>query len=158
MAAAGTLDEVIEVHEAYLLSIQRQCFVVPDKLVLSLSFALSVLAITYRTNMEVCEHLIIVLIYSQWGLIASRINSILVLALDFYSVQQTISSIGAVSAIKARCEKEVERIEKQFDDCMAFLLRVFLSHEHFFFNSNISFTFWLPSRMSRSLIISIVND
>lgn len=33
MAAAGSLDEVIEVHEAYLLSIQRQCFVAPDKLV-----------------------------------------------------------------------------------------------------------------------------
>ncbi|XP_071713711.1 uncharacterized protein [Rutidosis leptorrhynchoides] len=91
MAAAGSLDEVIEVHEAYLLSIQRQCFVVPDKL---------------------------------WALIASRINSILGLALDFYSVQQTLSSGGAVSAIKARCEKEVDRIEKQFDDCMAFLLRV----------------------------------
>lgn len=91
MAAAGSLDEVIEVHEAYLLSIQRQCFVVPDKL---------------------------------WALIASRINSILALALDFYSVQQTLSSGGAVSAIKARCEKEVDRIEKQFDDCIAFLLRV----------------------------------
>lgn len=91
MAAAASLDEVIEVHEAYLLSIQRQCFVVPDKL---------------------------------WVLIASRINSILGLALDFYSVQQTLSSGGAVSAIKARCEKEVDRIDKQFDDCMAFLLRV----------------------------------
>lgn len=33
MASAGSLDEVIEVHEAYLLSIQRQCFVAPDKLV-----------------------------------------------------------------------------------------------------------------------------
>lgn len=33
IAAARSLDEVIEVHEAYLLSIQRQCFVVPDKLV-----------------------------------------------------------------------------------------------------------------------------
>lgn len=33
MAAARSLDEVIEVHELYLLSIQRQCFVVPDKLV-----------------------------------------------------------------------------------------------------------------------------
>jgi hypothetical protein len=33
MAAARSLDEVIEVHEAYLLSIQRQCFAVPDKLV-----------------------------------------------------------------------------------------------------------------------------
>ncbi|XP_057973341.1 uncharacterized protein LOC131161533 [Malania oleifera] len=91
MAAARSLDEVIEVHDAYLLSIQRQCFVVPDKL---------------------------------WALIASRINSILGLALDFYSIQQTLSSSGAVSAMKARCEMEVERIEKQFDDCIAFLLRV----------------------------------
>ncbi|KAH8486171.1 hypothetical protein H0E87_027586 [Populus deltoides] len=91
MAVAGSLDEVIEVHEAYLLSIQRQCFVVPDKL---------------------------------WALIASRINSILGLALDFYSIQQTLSSSGAASAMKARCEMEVERIEKQFDDCIAFLLRV----------------------------------
>ncbi|VFQ76629.1 unnamed protein product [Cuscuta campestris] len=32
MAAASSLDEVIEAHEAYLSSIQRQCFVVPDKL------------------------------------------------------------------------------------------------------------------------------
>lgn len=91
MATAASLDEVIEVHEAYLLSIQRQCFVVPDKL---------------------------------WALIASRINSILGLALDFYSIQQTLISGGAVSAIKARCEMEVDRIEKQFDDCTAFLLRV----------------------------------
>ncbi|KAL0438658.1 UNVERIFIED_CONTAM: hypothetical protein Slati_2348800 [Sesamum latifolium] len=91
VAAAGTLDEAIEVHEAYLFSIQRQCFVVPDKL---------------------------------WGLIASRINSILGLALDFYSIQQTLSSGGAISAVKARSGKEVERIEKQFDDCMAFLLRI----------------------------------
>lgn len=59
----------------------------------------------------------------QWALIASRINSILGLALDFYSVQQTLSS-GAVSAIKAKCEMEVDRIDKQFDDCIAFLLRV----------------------------------
>jgi gamma-tubulin complex component 5 len=91
MAAAGSLDEVIEVHEAYLLSIQKQCFVVPDKL---------------------------------WALIASRINSILGLALEFYSTQQTLSSGGAVSAIKARCEMEVGRIERQFDDCISFLLRV----------------------------------
>ncbi|GJS31120.1 retrotransposon protein, putative, ty1-copia subclass [Tanacetum coccineum] len=33
MAAAGSFDEMIEVHEAYLLSIQLQCFFVPDKLV-----------------------------------------------------------------------------------------------------------------------------
>ncbi|MED6222329.1 hypothetical protein PIB30_063301 [Stylosanthes scabra] len=91
MKAAKSLDEVIEVHEAYMLSIQRQCFVVPDKL---------------------------------GALIASRINSILGLALDFYKIQQTLTSGGAVSAIKARCEMEVDRIEKQFDDCIAFLLRV----------------------------------
>ncbi|OAY57168.1 gamma-tubulin complex component 5 isoform X1 [Manihot esculenta] len=91
MATAGSLDEVIEVHEAYLLSIQRQCFVVPDKL---------------------------------WALIASRINIILGLALDFYSIQQTLSSGGATSAMKARCEMEVDRIEKRFDDCIGFLLRI----------------------------------
>ncbi|XP_058069305.1 uncharacterized protein LOC131218651 isoform X2 [Magnolia sinica] len=91
MASAGSLDEVIEVHEAYLLSIQRQCFVAPDKL---------------------------------WALIASRIKSILGLALDFYSIQQTLCSGGAVPAIKTRCEMEVDRIEKQFDDCISFLLRV----------------------------------
>ncbi|TKY75103.1 Gamma-tubulin complex component 5 [Spatholobus suberectus] len=91
MTAAKSLDEVIEVHEAYMLSIQRQCFVVPDKL---------------------------------GALIASRINSILGIALDFYNIQQILSSGGAVSAIKARCEMEVDRIEKQFDDCIAFLLRV----------------------------------
>ncbi|XP_011083798.1 uncharacterized protein LOC105166222 isoform X2 [Sesamum indicum] len=108
VAAAGTLDEAIEVHEAYLLSIQRQCFVVPDKL---------------------------------WGLIASRINSILGLALDFYSIQQTLSSGGAISAVKARCGKEVERIEKQFDDCMAFLLRVFFCHD------SLELRFYLSSSM-----------
>ncbi|XP_042508368.1 gamma-tubulin complex component 5-like [Macadamia integrifolia] len=91
MASAGSLDEVIDVHEAYLLAIQRQCFVVPDKL---------------------------------WALIASRIKNILGLALDFYSIQQTLSSGGGALAIKARCEMEVDRIEKQFDDCIAFLLRV----------------------------------
>ncbi|XP_060199508.1 uncharacterized protein LOC132627910 isoform X2 [Lycium barbarum] len=91
LAAAGSLDEVIEIHEAYLMSIQKQCFAVPEKL---------------------------------WSLIASRINSILGLALDFYSVQQTLSSGGAVSAIKARCEMEINRIEKQFDDCIAFLMRI----------------------------------
>ncbi|XP_010248230.1 PREDICTED: gamma-tubulin complex component 5 [Nelumbo nucifera] len=91
MASAGSLDEVREVHEAYLLSIQRQCFVVPDKL---------------------------------WALIANRIKIILGLALDFYSIQQTLNSSGAALAIKARCEMEIDRIEKQFDDCIAFLLRV----------------------------------
>lgn len=91
MASAHSLDEVIDVHETYLASIQRRCFVAPDKL---------------------------------WALIASRINIILGLALDFYSVQQRMSGGAAISAIKARCDMEVERIEKQFDDCIAFLLRV----------------------------------
>lgn len=40
MASATTLDEVMEVHEAYLSSIQRQCFVASDKLVSNLSFLL----------------------------------------------------------------------------------------------------------------------
>ncbi|XP_045823058.1 gamma-tubulin complex component 5 [Trifolium pratense] len=91
MSVAKSLDEVIEAHEAYMLSIQRQCFVVPDKL---------------------------------GALIASRVNIILGLALDFYNIQQTLKRGGAVSANKARCEMEVDRIEKQFDDCIAFLLRV----------------------------------
>ncbi|CAA3003421.1 gamma-tubulin complex component 5 isoform X1 [Olea europaea subsp. europaea] len=60
----------------------------------------------------------------QLGLIASCINNIFGLALDFYSVQQNLSSGGAISAIKAKCDKEVYWIEKQFDDCMAFLLRI----------------------------------
>ncbi|CAA3024801.1 gamma-tubulin complex component 5 isoform X2 [Olea europaea subsp. europaea] len=60
----------------------------------------------------------------QWGLIASCINNIFGLALDFYSVQRNLSSGGAISAIKAKCDKEVYWIEKQFDDCMAFLLRI----------------------------------
>lgn len=62
----------------------------------------------------------------QWAMIASRINSILGLALDFHSVQQTLSSGVAAPAMKARCETEVDRIEKQFDECIAFLLRVIL--------------------------------
>lgn len=61
----------------------------------------------------------------QGALIASRVNIILGLALDFYTIQQTLKSGGAVSAIKTKCEMEVDRIEKQFDDCIAFLLRVF---------------------------------
>jgi len=35
LAAARSLDEVIEIHEAYLMSIQRQGFAVPEKLVFS---------------------------------------------------------------------------------------------------------------------------
>ncbi|KAJ0256712.1 Gamma-tubulin complex component [Hirschfeldia incana] len=94
MVKAGSLDEVIYIHETYLLSIQRQCFVVQEKL---------------------------------WAIIATRINMILGLALEFYSIQQTLNSGGAASAIKARCEMGIDRIEKQFEDCIAFLLRVLSS-------------------------------
>ncbi|CAN6482311.1 unnamed protein product [Victoria cruziana] len=94
MGSARSLDEVIEVHESYLVSIQRQCFVASDKLLV---------------------------------LIASRIKSILGLALDFHAIQRTLRSGGAAPAIKARCEMEVDRIEKQFDDCIAFLLKVLSS-------------------------------
>ncbi|XP_078433225.1 spc97 / Spc98 family of spindle pole body (SBP) component isoform X2 [Wolffia australiana] len=91
MALAGSLDEVIAVHEAYLSSIQRQCFVAPDKL---------------------------------WALISSRIKVILSLAFDFYSVQRTLQTGATAPAIRRRCEMEVDRIEKQFDDCISFLLRI----------------------------------
>ncbi|KAF3792886.1 Gamma-tubulin complex component 5 [Nymphaea thermarum] len=57
-------------------------------------------------------------------LIASRIKNILGLALDFHAIQRTLRSGGDAPAIKARCEMEVDHIEKQFDDCIAFLLKV----------------------------------
>ncbi|KAL5224409.1 hypothetical protein ABZP36_011048 [Zizania latifolia] len=91
MASATTLDEVMEVHDAYLSSIQRQCFVASDKL---------------------------------WALIASRVKTILGLALDFHNIEQTLSTGGTAPAVKARCEMEVDRIEKQFDECVVFLLRI----------------------------------
>lgn len=91
MTAATTLDEVMEVHEAYLSSIQRQCFVASDKL---------------------------------WALIASRVKTILGLALDFHNVEQTLSTGGTASAVRTRCEMEIDRIEKQFDECVIFLLRI----------------------------------
>lgn len=91
MASATTLDEVMEIHEAYLSSIQRQCFVASDKL---------------------------------WSLIASRVKTILGLALDFHNVEQTLSTGGTAPAVRARCEMEVDRIEKQFDECVIFLLRI----------------------------------
>ncbi|XP_010417733.1 PREDICTED: uncharacterized protein LOC104703419 [Camelina sativa] len=49
-----------------------------------------------------------------WAIIGSRINMIIGLTIEFYSVQQTLSSGGAVSGIKARCEMEIDRILKQF--------------------------------------------
>uniref|UniRef100_A0A0D9Y145 Gamma-tubulin complex component n=1 Tax=Leersia perrieri TaxID=77586 RepID=A0A0D9Y145_9ORYZ len=91
MASATTLDEVMEVHDAYLCSIHRQCFVASDKL---------------------------------WALIASRVKTILGLALDFHNIEQTLGTGGTAPAVKARCEMEVDRIEKQFDECVVFLLRI----------------------------------
>ncbi|KAI5075340.1 hypothetical protein GOP47_0009416 [Adiantum capillus-veneris] len=91
MAMACSLDEVIACHDAYLVSIQRQCLVAPDKL---------------------------------WALISSRVKTILSLALDFYSIQRTLFSGGAAPAIKARCQLEIERVGRQFEECIVFLLRV----------------------------------
>ncbi|CAD6217171.1 unnamed protein product [Miscanthus lutarioriparius] len=125
MASATTLDEVMEVHEAYLSSIQRQCFVASDKL---------------------------------WALIASRVKTILGLALDFHNVEQTLSTGGTASAVRARCEMETDRIEKQFDECVVFLLRILsfklnvghfphladlvtrINYNHYFMSDNGSFS------------------
>ena len=60
----------------------------------------------------------------QWALISSRVKTILSLALDFYSIQRTLCGGGAAPAIKARCQLEIERVGRQFDECIAFLLRV----------------------------------
>lgn len=56
MAAAGSLDEVMEVHEAYLMSIQRQCFIVPDKLVGGL-FSNGSQTTIQSLNFLVCERM-----------------------------------------------------------------------------------------------------
>lgn len=48
-------------------------------------------------------------------------------------MQQTLISGGAVATVKARCEVEMERIEKQFDECITFLLRVLLPSPFFVF-------------------------
>jgi gamma-tubulin complex component 5 len=62
--------------------------------------------------------------FLQWALIASRVKTILRLALDFHNKQQTLSASRTASAVRTRCEMEVDQIEKQFDECVAFLLRV----------------------------------
>ncbi|OEL34718.1 hypothetical protein BAE44_0004266 [Dichanthelium oligosanthes] len=125
MASATTLDEVMEVHEAYLSSIQRQCFVASDKL---------------------------------WALIASRVKTILGLALDFHNVEQTLNTGGTAPAVRTRCEMEMDRIEKQFDECIVFLLRILsfklnvghfphlaelvtrINYNHYFISDNGSFS------------------
>ncbi|KAJ7557444.1 hypothetical protein O6H91_05G127000 [Diphasiastrum complanatum] len=92
MALASSLDEVITCHDMYLTSIQRQCFVAPDKL---------------------------------WTLIASRVKTVLGLALDYYSIQRTLcGGGGSALGMVARCQLEVGKVERQFDECMVFLLRV----------------------------------
>ena len=60
----------------------------------------------------------------QWALIASRVKTILGLALDFHNVEQTLGTGGTAPAVRTRCEMEMDRIEKQFDECVVFLLRV----------------------------------
>jgi gamma-tubulin complex component 5 len=57
-------------------------------------------------------------------LIASRVKTNLGLALDFHNVEQTLSTDRTVSAVRTWCLLEIERIEKQFDECVLFLLRV----------------------------------
>lgn len=60
----------------------------------------------------------------QWTLIAGRVKTILGLALDYYSIQRTLCDGIAAPNITARCQSEIERVERQFDECMVFLLRV----------------------------------
>ncbi|XP_024519215.1 gamma-tubulin complex component 5-like [Selaginella moellendorffii] len=88
MSSARSLDEVISCHDMYLISIQRQCFVAPDKL---------------------------------WTLISSRVKSILGLALEFYAVQRGV--VGSAGTAP-RSQLEIDNVAKQFDECIAFLLRV----------------------------------
>ncbi|BBN01636.1 gamma-tubulin complex component 5 [Marchantia polymorpha subsp. ruderalis] len=91
MSSARSLDEVKSCHDSYLVSIQRQCLVAPDKL---------------------------------WTLIAGRVKTILGLALNYYSIQRVLCDGVGASAVSARCQLEIERVEKQFDECMVFLMRV----------------------------------
>lgn len=71
--------------------------------------------------------------FFQWALIASRVKTILGLALDFHNVEQTLSTGGTASAVRTRCEMEIDRIEKQFDECVIFLLRVGFLNLFFFY-------------------------
>lgn len=64
------------------------------------------------------------LLVNQWTLIAGRVKTILGLALDYYSIQRTLCDGIAAPNITARCQSEIERVERQFDECMVFLLRV----------------------------------
>lgn len=46
------------------------------------------------------------------------------IALDFCSLQRTLASDGINPDVLARCEAEVQRLERQFHESMVFLLRV----------------------------------
>lgn len=62
--------------------------------------------------------------FVQWTLIAGRVKTILGLALNYYSIQRVLCDGVGASAVSARCQLEIERVEKQFDECMVFLMRV----------------------------------
>lgn len=60
----------------------------------------------------------------QWALIAGRVKAILGLALEYYSIQRTLCDGVAAPNTTARCQSDLERVERQFYECMVFLLRV----------------------------------
>lgn len=77
-------------------------------------------------HQEISKQFLNIVLCLQWSLIANRIKIILGLAVDFYSIQRTLLTGAAAPAIKTRCEMEVDRIDKRFDDCISFLLRVYI--------------------------------
>ncbi|GAQ81443.1 Spc97 / Spc98 family of spindle pole body component [Klebsormidium nitens] len=62
-----------------------------------------------------------------WTLLASRVRTMVAIALDFCSLQRTLSSDGANPDVLARGEAEMLRLERQFHESMVFLLRVLSS-------------------------------
>lgn len=65
-----------------------------------------------------------VVVRLQWTLIASRVTNILSLALDYYALQCTLGDGVITPAVSTKCQLDVERISKAFDEYMGFLLRV----------------------------------
>lgn len=51
-------------------------------------------------------------------------RTMVAIALDFCSLQRTLSSDGANPDVRARGEAEMQRLERQFHESMVFLLRV----------------------------------
>lgn len=62
--------------------------------------------------------------FLQWTLIAGRVKTILGLALNYYSIQRVLCDGVGAPSLTARCQLEIELLEKQFDECMVFLMRV----------------------------------